>query len=737
MQMREPTQAAEWTLHDYLDMAVRRKTIILIVFIIVLCIGVLYTMTRPAIYGAATAFIIEENENSLLNMQSRYGWYPQEGKPLEYFQEIIYSPIYRQLVSKAVQHDSTLRSLPLEMDAFRNAKIALGSLMLSRDENSSIMTLSVHSSYPVIAFRAADLAAQAFRLRNQQIDMEGAKNTEEFIAKQRSEAQIQLESTERALQEFQAGKQIRYSPMDQNLLSQVEMVEATLTDIETQRQLAETNLATYQEQLKNDYQTEAVPEWSLDLPEVKEKQNAIEKLEEEKNSLSRDAEKNKAGLTQVNQKIAEQKNQLRQIIYDKLKRPFDDNKEPQVLRATLETRMIEERISLNSLKNKEAYYRRLLEEYRRDSPQLLEKALQLASMQRTQMVYQHLLTYLVQRYEEAKITASVGSGGIRIVNPAAMPTQPLPRSRMRNIMVTVIMGLGLAFGLVLLVEYLDPAVRSKAEIERRTGLTVVGQIPFYVNKSGEQTIFETFDTLAHMSNLKSKKRGNLSGIHSMLYPLLNRISEPGIFAESFRNLRTDLHYFRIDHPVRKLLISSSVSGEGKSLITANLGLAFAELGKRVLIIDCDLRKPKQHTVFNVQREPGLTDVLSTGDDWHTALMPVQSPDLFLMPCGAIPPNPTEILNSRKMAELIGAAEKEFDYILVDSPPLLALSDARVLSRLIQDILLIYRYADTNIRLTLESIDSLKNSHSSIVGLVLNGLNPHNESYHYKYHYFPE
>jgi protein-tyrosine kinase len=118
-------------------------------------------------------------------------------------------------------------------------------------------------------------------------------------------------------------------------------------------------------------------------------------------------------------------------------------------------------------------------------------------------------------------------------------------------------------------------------------------------------------------------------------------------------------------------------------------------------------------------------------------MPVQGQDLFLMTCGAIPPNPTEILNSRKMAELIGAAEKEFDYILVDSPPLLALSDARVLSRLIQDILLIYRYADTNIRLTLESIDSLKNSHSSIVGLVLNGLNPHNESYHYKYHYFPE
>ena len=737
MQMREPTQAAEWTLHDYLDMAIRRKSIILIIFPIVLCIGILHSLTQPAIYGAATAFIIEENEDSLLDMRSMRGWFKKEAKPVEYFQEIIYSPIYREIVSNAVRNDSTLKSLPPEMDAFHNAEMAVNSLQLFRDENSSIMTLSVRSPYPIIAFRAAELAAQAFRLRNQQIEMEGAKTVEEFIAKQRTEAQIRLESTERALQEFQAGKRIRYSPMDQNLLSQVEMVEATLTDIETQRQLAETNLASYQEQLKNDYQTEAVPEWSLDLPEVKEKQSTIEKLEEEKNSLSRDAEKNKAGLTQVNQKISDQKNQLRQIIYDKLKRPLDDNKEPQVLRATLETRMIEERINLNSLKNKEAYYQRLLEEYRRDSPQLLEKALQLASMQRTQMVYQHLLTYLVQRYEEAKIKASAGSGGMRIVSPAALPTQPLPRSRLRNIMVAALLGLGLAFGLVVLLEYMDPAVRSKAEIERRTGLTVVGQIPFYINKTGDQTIFETFDTLAHMSNLKSKKRGNLSGMHSMLYPLLNRISEPGIFAESFRNLRTDLHYFRIDHPVRKLLVSSSVSGEGKSLITANLGLAFAELGKRVLIIDCDLRKPKQHTVFNVQREPGLTDVLSTGDDWHTALLSVQSPHLFLITCGAIPPNPTEILNSRKMAELIDAVEKEFDYILVDSPPLLALSDARVLSRLIPDILLIYRYADTHIRLTLESIDSLKNSHSSIVGLVLNGLNQYNESYHYKYHYFPE
>ncbi len=734
MQMPEPAHTAEWKLDDYLEIVLRRKFIILIIFFVVLGIGVVYTFTRPAFYGSATAFIIQENDDAPGGTQDLPSWILKPSRSLEYYYQIIFSSVFLEIAVKTVEQDSVLNSFPAEMDALQLARSALGTLRLSKDDNSNIMTLSVTARDPVIAYRVAEIVTDAFRVRNQQIEMEGARNVEEFIAKQRAEAQARLESIERELQEFHAGKQAPYTAADQILVSRVQEVEETLTEIETQRQLSETNLASYEEQVKKYYAPDAAPDWFLKLPDVQAEQTTLEKLEQKKNDLSRDPEKNQAALLQLNQEIEDQKKRLIQKIFSQIDRAAGKKNEPQVLRNALETRFIEELVNFNSLKNKENYYRAILEEYRRQSPQILERALALARLQRTQNVSQHLLTYLAQRYEEAKIRVSAGSSSMRILNPAAIPTEPLPQNRARSMVMSALLGLGLALGLVLALEYLDPAVRNRAEIERRTGLVVVGQIPQFVNKPDDPEPFETFDTLAQIT---TKKLPSQNPAHARQYPLINKMLEPGIFAESFRNLRTDLHFFKIDQPVKKLLISSAIRGEGKSLITANLGLAFAELGKRVLIIDGDLRRPRQHSLFSVQREPGLTDILASGEDWHSALVPIQGSFLSLMPAGAIPPNPTEILNSRKMSDLISAMEKEYEYILVDSPPLLALSDARVLSTVVHDILLLYRYAFTNFRLTLESIDSLKNSHCSIVGLVLNGINPRSEHYYYKFHYWPK
>ena len=737
-------QGRDWNLQDYLDLALRKKTIILIIFTLVTTIGLVYTLTRPPLYFACTSFVIDENEGVGVGSERMPNYFlGQEGKPIEYYHEILNSPLFTQQVLEAASRDSVLLSMPEQTTVKQTiASVLSNQLSLGKNEHSSIMTLGVSAPDAQIAWRAAVLAVETFRRRNQEIEKEGAQTIVSFIEKQRIEAQMRLETTERALQEFKGTGKIRLSVEDQQIVSRTGDLEALLAEIETQRKLAETNISSYQQQLKKFYASDKLPQWSLDQPEIQTQQRILESLENEKNSLLTQPDKNNGALAQLESQIARQKTQLRQVILAQIRQDpgMANNQEPQAMRTMLETRIVEEQVNLNSLRNKEAFYRKELAEYHRQSPQILEQAIEQARLERTQGVYQNLLNYLVERHEEEKIKASTGFGGMRIISPAVVPEAPLSRQASRNIMISAIMGLGLAFGLVILQAYLDNTVRNKEELSRHTGLPVIGQIPLCANSTAtalNDGNNQKSQTQASAGRNKKNARQNDPAEESQLLlcnPNLNSKENHTIFTESFRNLRTDLQFIQIDKPVKKLLISSAVPGEGKSMITANIGLAFAELGKRVLIIDCDLRKPRQHTQFSISRIPGLTDILTSGIDPATVVQQVHAPDLYLLPAGSRPPNPSEILHSNKIIELIDRLEKEYDYILIDSPPLLSLSDARIISGLVPNILMVYRYGQTDIRHTKDAVLTIKSSQATIVGIVLNGIEPHRNVY-YKYHYY--
>ncbi len=734
----------EWNLQDYLEIALRNKTIMAIIFLLVTTMGAIYSLTRPLQYSAATSFVIDENENvGIGSNRMPYYYFGKEGKPLEYYQEILRSPIFRQEVIKAALSDTVLLNLPDRINALETTELVLSRrLSLSMNENSSIMTLSVVAPHPIIAWRAAALAVEIFRRRNQQIEMEGAQNVVSFIEKQRLEAQARLENTERNLQEFKGTGKIQLSAEDQMMVNRTGNLEAMLAEIETQRKLSETNIASFQNQLKRFYKSESVPNWSIDQPEIQSQQSILESLENEKNKLLSEPEKNAGALAQLELQITRQKAQLRQTILTQIQQEpgMGSNQEPQGMRTTLEARIVEEQVNLNSLRNKEAYYRRELEEYRRKSPQILEQAIEQARLLRTQSVYQNLLNYLVERHEEEKIKASTGFGGMRIVSPAAIPEAPLSRQVVRNVMTSAILGLGLAFGLVLLQAYLDNTVHNKEELARQTGLPVIGQIPICENRgvadsdNGKKKKSRFHVSVGRFTRIADHEEPADASPLLLCNPLLHSMENHTMFIESFRNLRTDLQFIQIDQPVKKLLISSAVPGEGKSMITANIGLAFAELGKRVLIVDCDLRKPKQHIIFSISRIPGVTDLLAGSIDHAAVVQQVHAPDLYLLPAGSRPPNPSEILHSNKIVELMEKLEKEYDYILIDSPPLLSLSDARIISGFVPNMLLVYRYAKTDIRHTKDAITSIKNSQAAIVGMVLNGIEPFSNAY-YKHHYY--
>jgi len=762
MSVSEVDSAREWELRDYLNLLIRRKWLIAVILLLSVLIGAVRQFTRPAIYGSSTVFSIEMNEGSGLgsfNVPSYYYYVMNQGRGLEYYQTIVYSDIYNQQLLSAVEQDSTLKAFGASsMEAARLA--AGGGLSLSMNEETRLLTLSVRAETPVVAYRVADLAAQVFRLRNQQIEMENAQNTVRFIDQQRAEAQATLEATERELLQFKGGSSLSPVVSERGVVNRVVQAEAALEQIEMERRLAETNVATYRRQLQQvDPSGKMINLDAADTPALAGKRAEIARLETQRDEILLHASRDSVRLQKLERQIAEGKEQLRQQILSAYTGEDGKNSgKSDQLRELINQRLVAEEVSLNSLRSRELYYRNMLNQYRKESPEMLDRDIELTRLQRTQIVNQNLLSYLVERHEEAKIRASASIGGLRTITPAGIPSAPLPNGASRNIMVSLFMGLGLGFGLAMLLEYLDQTVHSRDELERLSGLQVVGQIPQHgqTNASRQPDNNNGKHNGKHNGKIPQRKKRRYKKLDRLLqrlhlrepgapdwkasdYPLLTRMRADVPFAESYRDLRTNLQFYHIDEPIKKMVITSAIPGEGKTSVTANLALSMTELGKRVVILDADLRKPKINALFDLERVPGFTDYFMELASYSDIIKPTAAANLFVVPAGRIPPNPTEVLNSQKMADFIARLTTEFDFVLVDSPPLLSVTDAKILSHIVEHLLLISRFGHTEKRYISEAAIALQQFKVSIVGVVFNGIEFTHAygKYKYKYHYYYE
>ncbi|MEW6572129.1 MAG: CpsD/CapB family tyrosine-protein kinase [Bacillota bacterium] len=194
-----------------------------------------------------------------------------------------------------------------------------------------------------------------------------------------------------------------------------------------------------------------------------------------------------------------------------------------------------------------------------------------------------------------------------------------------------------------------------------------------------------------------------------------------ILAEAFRTLRTNLGFAAVNHPFRSVLITSAVANEGKTTTATNLGIVLAQAGHRVLLIDCDLRLPGIHRVFGLGNQQGLTNVLVQQLDPASAAQPGPVPGLSILPSGPIPPNPADLLGSQQMRSLWQGLYEKFDYVIADSPPVLSVTDAALLSSQVDGVLLVIRTARTRIENLQEATAQLKRASARILGVILNKM----------------
>lgn len=729
-------QNKEWGLEDYIGLFLRRRWIILTIFAVVFAAALYYSLTRPKVYSASTTFSIDEQAqfsglNSNTRMMPSY-WRSGPGKPLEYYQALIGSRPYRDKVLRGAFTDSML-----QVNGGISAEEVLaviGNLSINKEEFSTLLYLGVRAFDPVVAYRIADIASNAFRDRAGEVEVEQAKNVVEYVDSQIREAEIKLDKAEKDLQHFSNKTKFVVTDQNSGIIQRLNEYENKITEIETQLKLAQANLETYNIRLARFDGNAAPGLMDVESDQVKQLRVKLSALEDQQHKLMESAEGDAYRIRELDAQIKSIKGQLRRTLLD-----ATDNKSDQVLMgseeneyAVLRERKITEELNVYSLQNEDKYYKTLRDNFLNQHPNMLEDALQAAKLRRAKTVASNLYSFLIQQGEEAKIRASTGTGGLLIVSPPLMPLEPIPQNKMRNIFIGLILGLGLGFGVAFLLDMLDKSMRSPDDVKRHTGLAVIGTIP---NLEG------TPRRKSDMPAKRDPKRATFGGFSKngqgmRNYLLLPNIGTKNPLIEAYRNLRTDLQFVNVDEPLKKLMLTSATPGEGKTQTTANLAISYSELGHNILIVDCDLRKPKQNQVFEVQRSPGLTDYLARDVPLADIVKTTGIPNLQLIPSGTTPPNPAEMLGSNKMSQLIAEVESMYDFILFDTPPLIAVSDAKILAPKIKNVLVVIRSGKTNYQIIQDAKERLEKVDARLVGAVLNGVETKKGyGYYYRYNYY--
>jgi|LQYC01.1.fsa_nt_gi capsular exopolysaccharide family len=350
-----------------------------------------------------------------------------------------------------------------------------------------------------------------------------------------------------------------------------------------------------------------------------------------------------------------------------------------------------------------------METKKKEALDLNQKQIKYDALKREVDTTRSLFESLLKRTKEATLTEGLNVTNIVVVDPARVPEAPVKPKKAQNILLALITGLTLGIGLAFFLEYLDNTIKTPDEVERYLKIPLLGVVGSLPTNSPDP---------------KKKE-------------MISLIEPKSTIAEAFRTIRTNLLFSSPDVEKKVLLITSVLPLEGKTVLASNLAITFATMGKNVLLIDADMRRPRIHTVFALERGKGLSALLTGGE---STIRNTDIPSLKVITSGALPPNPAELLNSKKMKELIERTRAQYDLIIIDSPPILSVTDPAILATFSDGTVVTIRASSTPRPAIKKGIQQLSEVGGKVLGCVLNDVNFEKESYYYSnyryyYHYY--
>jgi capsular exopolysaccharide synthesis family protein len=357
------------------------------------------------------------------------------------------------------------------------------------------------------------------------------------------------------------------------------------------------------------------------------------------------------------------------------------------------------------------------------SEKLVEYNILKRDAETSKVLYDGLLTKL----KEAGITAGLRSSNIRIVDPAMIPSYPSRPAKARNVALAFLVGLVGGIGLALMREYMDNTVKTPDDVENLSRLPALAVVPQFTGSGGT-----------------GKRTGLLQGFatsngHEKRVELVAQHLPKSQMSEAFRALRTSLLLSQAGHPPQVILVTSALPREGKTTAAANLAVTLAQLGDSTVLVDADLRKPGVGRLLNMTgaKYAGLSSYLAgvSSLDLVTVPHPV-IPNLAAIPTGPLPPNPADLLSSSKLTEAIAELRTKYKFIVIDSPPVMAATDAVILSVQCDGVLLVVRSGETPKEAFSRTRDLLRSVNCRMLGVVLNAVDSSAPDYYYSYRYYP-
>ncbi|HEX8638572.1 MAG TPA: polysaccharide biosynthesis tyrosine autokinase, partial [Pyrinomonadaceae bacterium] len=618
--------------------------------------------------------------------------------------------------------------------AARYAGVFLGGLNVAQTQGTNIVNVSVKSTNPELAAKVADKVAETFITQDIERETKGAKRAYEELSKSIVDLRNTIGNQEVELINFMRSSNLPLQEEGSKLSANILQTLSTnwLNAIDARRKIeADYNAAVSANARGQGDNIRTLTESTIYQQTMRinaerkaKLQDAIREIDKQINTAVNERAQLLVKYTPEYYKVQEKDQQIAQLNETKDKTEKEvteliDRDEKKIKSEAISGALVGLRSQLESAIKLENQHRATYMNEMSSANVMGQAETRLTTLKREIETNRTLLDSYTQKQKEQELAID-GSrpDNIKISSHAITPTSPIGPQRTRNITVAFLISLVAGVGLAFLMDYLDDSVRTSDDVGRHLGLPTLALIPHH------NTIDKRSAAL-----VTTNGNGNGNGGGSMALIALKDRRSP--IAEAYRHLRTSLLFSSAGKPPQTILVTSSQPSEGKTTTAINTAITLAQSDVDVVIIDCDLRRPRLHNHFGLENTHGLTNYLSGERNTENLLKPYKDlPRLKVITSGPIPPNPAELLSSNEMKNLLQFLKGNFKHVVIDSPPAISFTDAAILSTLVDGVVLVAMAGKSSIHLMRRFKQRLGNLGARIYGVVLNGIKANSAEYDY-------
>lgn len=682
--------------------------IILITSIVGVSVGYFWTKQQPRLFRAESKIIFHQNKNNVFGKNIERVDLLEQGGSWQFEQfwntqkEVLNSRWFAERIAQKVGMLEGDTHIPLnKADGTRytdeeRTRMAIGrvrgmmSVTLQRD--SRVALVEVTGTDPKFATELANAVANAYIDYTKEFQSGGLNQIINWFDKYVGDKRGELTAAQAALHKFKRDRNILAISFEerQNLTgSDMSSVNSQLNDVRNDLSAERASLEQMQKMLREGTSPIEVAQFAENL--------SVSSLVQRRDEL-------KLQLADLNTVFGEKHESVR-AVQDQL--------------AIVETRLSEEiQRTMNEVQNRVERLERhrvalevRLAELKEQAFELNELGLEYGQLRDKEETLRQLYETVLKRSEELDINSLFESNNIQVLEEAEVPGAPFSPNLPYNLGIALLVGIAFGGGIIFLIAALDNTMRTEDDVNRYTRSPVLGALP--------EVDAATIKGLADNASLD----------------IITHVAPKSSFAEGIKTLRTNLMFMAADEPPKLLLVTSPGPGEGKTLISSNMAIAMAQSGLKTLIVDNDLRRPRVHKALGLKNAKGVSEIAIGEATLEETLLPSGIENLWVLPAGDIPPNPTELMHTARFEKLIEELSQKFDRVIMDSPPIGAVADALILSRFVDAVLLVVKYGTTRRETFRRSIDQLDAIGAPLMGCVLNDIKKDAAGYGYSYYYY--